>query len=47
MEAQNQQIQINLNDQTIELHELQQKNNEVQKRWDVQRLVLSVSIRFH
>ncbi|KAJ7823333.1 hypothetical protein B0H14DRAFT_2597986 [Mycena olivaceomarginata] len=41
MEAQNQQIQINLNDQTIELHELQQKNNEVQKRWDVQRLVLS------
>ncbi|KAJ7305381.1 hypothetical protein DFH08DRAFT_825075, partial [Mycena albidolilacea] len=45
MEAQNQQIQINLNDQTIELHELQQKNNEVQKRWDVQRLVLSLSSR--
>ncbi|KAJ7823880.1 hypothetical protein B0H14DRAFT_2597631 [Mycena olivaceomarginata] len=45
MEAQNQQIQTNLNDQTGQLHELQQKHNELQNKWDVQRSVLSLSSR--
>ncbi|KAJ7818841.1 hypothetical protein B0H14DRAFT_2601023 [Mycena olivaceomarginata] len=43
MEAQNQQIQSNLSDQTSQLHELQQKHNELQNKWDVQRSVLSSS----
>jgi hypothetical protein len=47
MEAQNQQIQSNLSDQTSQLHELQQKHNELQNKWDVQRSVLSVSIWFY
>ncbi|KAJ7872371.1 hypothetical protein B0H14DRAFT_2570369 [Mycena olivaceomarginata] len=43
MEAQNQQIQSNLSDQTSQLHELQQKHNELQNKWDVQRSLLSSS----
>ncbi|KAJ7301412.1 hypothetical protein DFH08DRAFT_827532 [Mycena albidolilacea] len=45
VQAQNQQIQSNLNDQTSQLHELQQNIMSCKNKWDVQRSLLSLSSR--